>query len=334
MRTTLPRPAGSLHVIATARVPVRPRPSPPAPPVGRGLLTYWFVTPVQTRPTRVALAEGGYLGVTLLIGGLLVLLGQYWFVFTEAATASLLAVLAVVSGGLGLVVAGGPRNLPMLAIGRHSRRRAVAGSLFAVTAGCAAGAAGVLADGHAWLAGGAVGLVVAVIAYLTLPTVTGLVVGIGFGALLLLSTVDEMSVPTPLTVGFSLLGLGTLIATLSVAGLIRQRELGLSLGALIALAGAQQPMARPATVSWAGGLTLAVGVACLAIYRELPVTVLLPAGVAGVSVAVLETTWQHTSGPVGAGVTLVATGVALIVSSAVGLQLWRAHGEARPVPHS
>jgi hypothetical protein len=351
MSTTQPHRATSTHVIARARVPVQvpataspppsispapapaPSPSPSPRPAGRGLLAYWFVTPVQTGPIRVALAEAGYIGVALVAGGFTILLARYWFTLTEMRTAALLAAFAVVFGGLGLAMAGGPRNLPTLAAAADSVRRGVAGSMFALAAGWTAGAVGVYANGHAWFAGSAVGLIVAVAGYVALPTAAGVLAGITLGVFLAISTVDELASLTPLSVGTTLVAFAVLLAVLSMAGLIRQQELGLSLAALIALVGAQQPVARADSFAWAYGLTLAVGVTCFAVYRKLAVTALLPVGVIGVSIGVLEGTWDHASGTVGVALTLAITGAALIATSGLGLQLWHTRGEPRRIRH-
>jgi hypothetical protein len=299
----------------------------PRRPARRGLLAYWFVPAVRTRPMRVALAEGGYLGVTLLIGGLAVVLGVYWQQFTKVISASILAGLTVVFLGSGMAVAGGLRNLAALRAGEASARSHVTGVLFALASGSAFVAVGVLAHSHAWFAAGAVGLVVAVSGYVLLPTVSGLLAATALGVILAVSTVDEVMRPTPLSVGAALLAVGSLLGLLSVTGLVRQQDLGLSMAAIIALVGAQQPLADADTVGWAYALSLAVGLTCLAFYFGRPVPALLIVGVLGIGVAVLEATWDLASGPVGLAATLAATGATLLATSGVGLYLWRTRGE-------
>jgi hypothetical protein len=92
-------------------------------------------------------------------------------------------------------------------------------------------------------------------------------------------------------------------------------------------------VARADSTAWAYALNLAVGVACFAAYRKLPATALLPLGVAGISIGVLEATWNYTSGTVGLATTLASTGAALIAMSGVGLQLWHTRGEGRRTRH-
>lgn len=293
---------------------VRPRPT------RGGLLAYWFVSTRQTRGMRVALAEGGYVGATLIVGGATILLALYW---RELTSAALLAVFAAVLGGLGLAVAGGPANLARLRDAGSSVRPHVAGTLFALAAGCTAGAVAVVASAHDWSVGSAAGLLIAILGYALLPTPVGLLAGVLLGTVLSVSTVAEYGQLTPLSMAGALLCAGTVVSLLAVLGLLRHRELGLGAGATIALVGAQQPLANADTIAWAYGLTLMVGLACLALYLELSVTSLLVVGVLATAVAVCEATWDLTSGPAGVAATLVATGLALIATSALGLRLWQ-----------
>jgi hypothetical protein len=323
MRTTAQPPARSPRVVGSApfpgRVPATVTKTTVAAaekPTRRGLLAYWFVPAVRTRPIRVVLAEGGYFGATLMIGGMAVLLGVYWQEFTDVIGASMLA-----------AVAGGLRDLAALRAADASPRSHVSGALFALASGSAFAAVGVLDHRHAWLAASAVGLVVAMFGYALLPTVSGLLAGTALSVVLAVSIVDEVMRPTPLSVSAALLSVGSLLGLLSATGLVRQQSLGLSIGAVIAIVGAQQPLADADTVGWAYALSLAVGVACLALYLQLPVAALLIVGVVGIGVAVLEATWDLTSGPAGLAATLAATGATLCAASGIGLYLWRTRGE-------
>jgi hypothetical protein len=201
--------------------------------------------------------------------------------------------------------------------------------MFAASALSAAWAAGILVHGHAWIAGSALGLVVAVVGYLALPTVAGLVVGTVLGACLALSSVGEVTEPTPVSVGVALIALGSALALLSIRGLVKHRRVGIGLGACVALVGAQQPLADGRTAGWAYLLTLAVGCACLALYRRAPVSVLLGVGVVGTAIAALEATWDHATGAGGVAATLAVTGAATLATSTAGIYLWRTRQRRR-----
>jgi hypothetical protein len=275
----------------------------------------------QTRPTTVALALGSYLGAVLLIGGAAIALGLYRLNFTEEASATLLAALTVLLQALGLTVVWRVRGLPAA---QARRRRLVAGTMLAASALSAAGTAALLTPDHAWIAGSSLGLVVAMVSYFALPTVAGLAAGTGLSACLAVSAAAEVTAPTPLSVAAALIAVGVIVALLSSVGLVTHRRVGVGLGACVALVGAQQPLASAETTGLAYLLTLAVGCACLALYRMVPVAVLIGVAVAGTAIAALEATWDLTTGAGGVAATLAVTGAAMLATSSAGMYLWRA----------
>lgn len=335
MPTTASLPVRPPRVVASAHVPEK---GPtlrrwPATVVRHRRMASWYVPTAQTRLAWVTLAEGGYVGATLILGGIAVLVGIYLPEPTQARSASLLAALTVVLGAVAMAVAGGPGHLHQMRVSRGSIRRNIGGILFVGAAGAAAGAAGLLADGHAWFAASAFGVVVATVGYAALPTLPGLLAGAVMGMVLAISTVGEIAPPTPLSVGAALVAVGSVLIGLCVLGLVWHRDAGIAMGAVIALVGAQQPLARADTVGWAYALTMLVGFACLMLYLDVVVTTLIIVGVLGLSVSVLEATWDVTSGPVGVAATLVATGAVLLATSGIGLHLWRTRGEWRRRRH-
>jgi hypothetical protein len=286
----------------------------------------WYVPRTQTRPATVALALGSYLGAILLIGSAAVVLGLYRMNLTDVASATLLAALTVALQTLGLTVVWRIRELPAA---QARGRRVFAGTMFAASALSAAWAAGLLAQGHAWIAGSALGLVFAVVSYLALPTVAATALSIG----LAVSTAIEVAQLTPWSVGAALMAVGLVLALLSTVGLVAHGRIGVGLGAGIALVGAQQPLATAETTGVAYLLTLAVGCACLALYRIVPVAVLLGVGVIGTAIVALEATWDLTTGAGGVAATLAVTGGALLATSSAGMYLWRAARARGQRPH-
>jgi hypothetical protein len=162
------------------------------------------------------------------------------------------------------------------------------------------------------------------VSYFALPTVAGLAAGTGLSACLAVSAAAEVTAPTPLSVAAALIVVGVIVALLSSVGLVTHRRVGVGLGACVALVGAQQPLASAETTGLAYLLTLAVGCACLALYRMVPVAVLIGVAVAGTAIAALEATWDLTTGAGGVAATLAVTGAAMLATSSAGMYLWRA----------
>lgn len=298
--------------------PMRPPRTEPAPP--RGLLGYWFVTLRQTRLVRVMLAEGEYVGGTFIIGGTILLVALYW---RQLSATGLLTALTAILAGLGLAIGGGPAHLARLRAPDSEPRRRVTGVFLALASVAAAGAAGSVVEHRVLFAGTAVGLGVAVVAYLAVPTGFGLLTAVSLACVWAVSTVASFGRATPLSVGGALLLVAAALGLAAGTGLILHQRLGLGLAGCVALVGAQQPLAWAESFRWAYGLSLAVGLVSLALFTIWRVTTLVVVGVIAVAVAVLEATWDLTSGPTRIAVTLIATGFALIVTSAYGISFWQ-----------
>jgi hypothetical protein len=292
----------------------------------------WFVPMSQTRGIRVALVGVSYVGATLVVGAVAIALGVYGRRWTDITGTLLLSALAAVTAGGGLGLAGGSRGLAAYRMGWTSARHHVAGLLFAVAAGSAGAAVGVLATAHQWFAGSAVGLMAAVLGYAVLPTASGVLAVSALSVGLAVSTAAEVVGPRPLAVGAALVAVGALLCLASAVGPVRHGEFGVSIGAVIALAGAQLPLAEAEAVGWSYGLSFAVAVACFVLFHEVPAVMLLVVGTCGVALAVLEATWNVTSGPASLVATLAATGATLMVAGALGTRLWQARGQRELTP--
>jgi hypothetical protein len=131
--------------------------------------------------------------------------------------------------------------------------------------------------------------------------------------------------------GRSLAGVGWI--ALAAADVARPRAAGLGVGAVLAIIGAQQPLAEPGAHGWAYALTTGVALVCFALSRWQREIVLLAAGVIGVAIAAPEAVWDWTDGAAGGAVILLVAGGALIAASAVGLGLWRARTPAGHPEH-
>jgi hypothetical protein len=309
--------------------------------VGRGVLT-----PVQAAEVRSALngvhadrgptrwwAElAGYLGGVLLLGGGALLVANEWDRLGDALRGALLALVALTLFGAGLVIGRGPRGPRRLGGGSAPTRRRVIGVLFALASGAAAGSAAVIGDEHAGPAAGAVGLLVAGAGYVLLRTAPGLLASAVASMVLVLSTAAELDASTPFAFGLAFLGLGAVWVTLAVVGLATPRPLGLAVGMVLAVAGAQQPLGQAGAEGWAYLMTFGVALASFVLYLWRRDVVLLVGGVIGVAVVAPEAVWDWTDGAAGGAVILLVAGAALVAASAVGLGLWRAHPTGRGAP--
>ncbi|MBX6723074.1 MAG: hypothetical protein IRY92_07545, partial [Dactylosporangium sp.] len=274
-------------------------------------------------PARWLAELAGYVGGVLMLGGAGALLATTWDRLTDDGRAGLLAAVTVVLLGGGLVIAGGPRRLPALRAGAPARRRVV-GALVALSSGTAAWTVGVLVEGSATLtAASLAGLLLAVAGYAVLPTAFGLLASVAFSVVGTLSIVDYLGAATSVTLGAVVLVLGAAWALLAALGLTPPRHLGLGLGAAIALVGAQLPLGVSDAAGWAYLLTLAVALACFALYRSQRAPVLLVAGVVGLAVVAPEAVWDLTGGAIGGALILLVAGAALIAASGIGMGMWR-----------
>lgn len=301
------------------------------------LVTEGVLSAEQADAVRVALADAraprgparwlaelaGYVGGVLMLGGAGALLATSWDRLTDGGRAGLLAAVTVVLLGGGLVIAGGPRRLPVLRAGTSARRRVV-GALVALSSGTTAWTVGVLVEGPATLtAASLAGLLLAVAGYAVLPTAFGLLASVAFSVVGTVSIVDHFGAATSVTLGAVVLVLGAVWALLAALGLAPPRHLGLGLGAATALVGAQLPLGVGDAAGWGYLLTLAVALACFALYRSQRAPVLLVAGVVGLAVVAPEAVWDLTGGAIGGALILLVAGAALIAASGIGMGVWR-----------
>lgn len=277
----------------------------------------------ESRPSRWWAEVAGYLGGVLMAGGAALLVATAWDDLTKPVRAALLGGIALALIGAGLVVGRVPQDLLRLRAGGSPARRRVVGVLFALASGAAAGAAAVAAGGHEGLAAGGVGLLVASSGYAVLRTAPGLLAAALTSLILVVSTMEEFSAG-PVTVGFAYLLLGAGWTALAAVGVAVPRSVGFGIGAVLAIVGAQQPLADSGWQGLAYALTFGVALACFALYRWRQEAVLLIAGVVGVAIAAPEVVWDWTDGAAGGAVILLVAGGALVGASAIGLGLWRA----------
>jgi hypothetical protein len=272
----------------------------------------------ERRP-RVSWPEiAGYVGGGLLLAGAVTLVGAALEDLTQAGRSVLLLVTTVGLLAAATVVAGGLRELRRP---RSPARARLAAVLLAAASGTAALAAGVLAERHELVFAGLAGVVVATAGYAVLPSVLGALTCAGFGVMFVASLADTLSGGSGLVVGLALIVLGAAWILAAVRGVAPHRRTGLGVGATIALIGGQQPLWYGQSPTWGHALTLAVALACFALYRWKSTWILLAAGVLGVTVAVSEAIWKWTAGALSGALILIIAGAVLVLTALLGLRL-------------
>lgn len=282
---------------------------------------------------RVRWAEiAGYLGGGLVLTGAVLLVSTSWDRMSETARTVLLGGFAVVLLAAGVVAAGGAAALWTARRREQTARLRVAAVLLALGAGATALTVGVAmpesADSWGVSGAGGAGLLIAAAGYALLPTVFGLVASIGLGLIAVMAGVDALVELDMLPAGLTLFGSGVVVIGLAVARVLRERLVGLGIGAGIALFGAQQMIGRDDTAPWAYLLSFGLGVALLVAYRWVRSWVPVVFGVIGIALAVPEAIWHLTDHAVGGAAIPLIAGLILLVASGIGLRRHRVHTSA------
>ncbi|MBA2769872.1 MAG: hypothetical protein H0U35_12260 [Sporichthyaceae bacterium] len=274
---------------------------------------------------RGRLAEiAGYLGGALALSAAALFLGTEWSDLEDATRAAFLLVAGavLVAGGVAIVIGSG---LGPDGLGRQpdSARRRLVSTLWGLAAAALSGGVGVLVESDPAVVAAATGLLLGGVAYLLVPGGPGHVAA-GLAATALVgSAVDELAETTTSTAyALSFVALAAAWATLTAARVLRERDLGFSIAALLALIGAQLPVITGSgSQGLAYALTAAVaaaGYAGFVLTRGWPVLV---AGVIATTLVVPEALHDWTEGSVSVAGALLMAGLTLLAASAVGLRL-------------
>jgi hypothetical protein len=280
----------------------------------------------QRKVSRLA-EIAGYAGGALLLGAAALFLDGGWRDLSDTSRAVILtgtAVLLIVAGGLVALGEGSVR-----AVGRRhdSARRRLVSVLWTFAASSAAGAAGLVVDGHELVAASAVGLVVVGAGYAFVPSAVGQFAAWLACIGLVSGLVDEIGDgPGVTSYGVALVALGALWTGLALTQVLREREPGLALGAGLALFAAQLPVFSDEHSGLGYALTAAVAAAGFAGYLSTRSWAVLAAGVLATTFVVPEALHDWTNGSVSAAGSLLAAGLTLLGASAAGLWLRREVG--------
>ncbi|WP_020519060.1 DUF2157 domain-containing protein [Catelliglobosispora koreensis] len=274
---------------------------------------------VLSKPAKAGwlVEAAAYAGGALMLAGAALFLGTQWETLSDSFKVVLLLGISAVfiAAAFFLTADQGIRK----AVGARGR---AAGALLALAAIPAAFAAEVPSpagnDGQ-WAM--TAGLVVSLAALALRSSALGIVIGAFFtggAAFTLLNDFGERHVlPTALV----LLAAGALWTAAGFLGWLRPKPLALVAGGVLAITGAQYPLADGRLDVLAYVLTLAVSAICFALFRWSRSMVMLVGGVAGLTLAVPEWVYDLTNGGLSPAVILLIAGIVLLTGSAFGMQL-------------
>lgn len=275
------------------------------------------------RSARTGLWEVlGYVGGALVLGGSSLLVAMSWGDLGQNARVALLAAAAVVLLGAGVLLGGGPRGVRGMAQTSSSPRARIVAVLFALGSGASAMTVATAVNSFDAVAATATGFVIALLGYLALPSLPGLLATGGFSVGVVLAIDSQWFSSSTLSVSVGLLVLGAIWAFLALTGRLVDESIGLAGAAAIALSGAQVPVSSYSPW-WGYVLTVLIAVACFAGYLRHRTVVLLAFGVLGITVAVPEAVWHWARGALSGPLTVLIVGLAFLIASGIGLLLRR-----------
>jgi MFS family permease len=307
---------GTLTEVQAARVADRLGVRGPPPQPG--------TTPVPERGGRLA-EIAGYIGGALLLGAAALFLIDGWDDLSEATRVVILAALAVlllVAGGLVALSSG--QSITELGDQVDSARRRLVSVLWTFAAAAAAGAAGLGASGWELVAASAVGLLVTAVTYAFVPSVVGQLgmwaASVALATGLVAQIGDE---PGTGSYAVTLVALGGGWVASGLTHRVRDREVALATGVVIALVGAQLPVISGDERWVSYVLTAVVALAGFVGYLSTRSWSVLGAGVLATTLVVPEALNDWTGGSVSAAGSLLVAGLTLLAASAAGLRLRR-----------
>jgi hypothetical protein len=290
---------------------------------------------------RRRLAEAlAYVGGSLVVSAVLVLIGLQWGGLGFGARVTLLIVCTVVlaaAGGVIMANAGGP--LTIREAGRDVWRRLASVLLTGGAATLAGAAAVIVTRTMSWGDTGRIALPFAVLvvaaaaAYIVAPSAAGQLT-IGFGAVWCAASLasDLSATDGTRAVGLAILGLGAVWVALAEKRVWREADLGRFLGSAAAFAGAQILLLTD-TPALGYTLTFLVGVVGFALHWARRAWAYLVLGVLAFTTSVTEATMDWFDGSLGVAGGLLIAGLALIGSAALALRLRQEQPTGQVRPH-
>lgn len=288
--------------------------------------------PARPARTKVLAEIAAYTGAGLLLTGIALVLAASWEDLARTGRVAILALITVVVAVIAVAVAGGPAALFGSIRDRAAERTHVpaartrlAAVLFALTAALAAGTVGsAIEDGNtdsAWVYACIAGLIAAVIGYLALPSMVGILVCAVFSVAVVSGVITDFAELDDGWVGAGILLLGVVWAALTRLGAFAERWAGYLIAVVSAVFGAQSSGEYDSMVL-AYWLTALVAVLCFALYLTERSWVLVLGGAGALALAAAEAVWDWTDGSVAAAGAVLILGA--LILGAGGYLLTRA----------
>ncbi|MFE7795992.1 hypothetical protein [Nocardia sp. NPDC057440] len=272
------------------------------------------------RPPGKLFAEiAAYVGAGLLFGGGGLVLAGSWEDMARAARIVTFAVVAIGLTAGGIAVAGGFSALFHHAVDGSAARLRLATVLFALAAGAVTVTVGTgIGNGDSaagWVGASVAGTLAAILGYLALASLTGLLTCAVFSACMVPAVLDvAFGIDEP-WIGVGLFGLGGIWFALTRIGAFAELWAGYAVAILISLLGAQ--LTGEHNLTPASLLTAVVAIACFAFYAAQRSAVLVIGGGVAVALSAAEAVWQGTDGAVGAAGSVLAVGALVLIVGAV-----------------
>lgn len=266
----------------------------------------------EQRPRGKILAEiAAYIGAGLVFGGIALVIGSSWDDLARGAQVALLIAVSVglVLGAIAMV--GGPARL--FARDPHGSRVRLAAALLALAAGSIAGTVGTALDNGSDDAGtwaAVAGLLAAVLGYVAVPSVIGMLASGFFSAAAVPLLLDDLFGVSDVWVGLSMLVAGGIWFALSRIGAFVETWLGYAIAVGISLIGAivVESDSRP----WAFLLSALVAAVCFALFVQQRSTVLVIGGGLAVALATGQAVTGWTDSVLAAAVAVLLVGAVVL----------------------
>lgn len=278
--------------------------------------------PARPPRTKLLAEIAAYTGAGLLLAGIALVLAASWEDLARTGRVAILALITAVVAVIAVAVAGGPTALFRSIRDRASERTHVpaartrlAAVLLALTAALVAGTVGsAIEDGNtdsAWVYACLAGLIAAVIGYLALPSLVGIVVCAVFSAAVVSGVITDFAELNDGWVGAGILLLGVVWAALTRFGAFPERWAGYLIAVVFAVFGAQSSGEYDSMVL-AYWLTALVAVFCFALYLTERSWVLVLGGAGALALAAAEAVWDWTDGSVAAAGAVLILGALIL----------------------
>ncbi|MBF6467868.1 DUF2157 domain-containing protein [Nocardia beijingensis] len=275
------------------------------------------------------LAEiASYVGAGLLFGGIALVASSSWDALDRPVR---VGVLAVVSAGLllgGVLLA----RVPTGRASANSARARLAAVLFALGSVALAGSVGTALEhastDAAWVFACTAGAVIAVLGYLALPTVIGMLVCACFLPAAVAGSATEVFGLDDSWGSVAVLVLGGMWFALTRVGALIDVRVGYLI-AIVTSVAAAQTLDVDGRI-WAYGITALIAVVCFALYATQRSAVLVVGGGVAIAVAAGEAVSDWTGDSLGAAAVVVAIGAITLALGAFRLARPRREKEADP----